>query len=194
MTLTTSLRAALFSLGFLVALPAPAALVSMGDQTLEIQEVGAGTLVSHSGESLVDFLKRVGPDFRAFTLKTGFEACSKIWQNPDSGLWAVRPTTTQAHIGCVITNWKPEGEGWVMTHDSVHSHPVRESYRVNEADAWFQGNVVPVGTRSHTDGDVFSSRDFRAGSGYLVAPDDHLLYQHGFGTASDLGALAQAGS
>lgn len=155
--------------------------------TLDVFEIPGGALTSAEGEDKITFLKRACVVLQAYTRKTGFEACSKIWTQGER--LAVRATTNRAHAGCITTNLAPAGDDWTRDADSIHSHPLRPAYRTNEADALFQGYMVPVGTRSHTDGTDFSPRDFALGRGYLVDSEGRLLYQRGRNEVEDLGPV-----
>lgn len=154
--------------------------------TFDVIEVPDGLFTSLPGEEKTSFLKRAGLVLHAYTRETGFEACSKIWTQGDR--LAIRATTNRAHVGCITTDLSP-GDGWARDADSIHSHPLRPDYRTNDADARFQGYVVPVGTRSHTDGAGFSPRDFALGRGYLVNSQGRLLYQRGQNAVDDLGPV-----
>lgn len=151
--------------------------------TFDVMEIPGGSLTSFPGEERTSFLKRAGAALHAYTRETGFEACSKIWTQGNR--LGIRATTNRAHVGCITTDLSP-GDGWTRDADSIHSHPLRPDYRTNDADARFQGYVVPVGTRSHTDGAGFSPRDFALGRGYLVNSQGRLLYQRGQNAVDDL--------
>jgi hypothetical protein len=155
--------------------------------TLEVFEIPDGVLTSALGEERIAFLKRVGAALHEYTKRTGFEACGKIWSR--GARLAVRCTSNHSHVGCVVTDLAPSGDGWTADADGIHSHPIDPYYRTNEADALFQGHVASVGTRAHTDGAGFSQRDFGLSRGYLVNSEGRLLHQQGRETVQDLGLL-----
>src|SRR5690625_4943056 len=87
------------------------------------------TMTSQPGQSKVAFLVDVAHWMRAWSDKTGFEACGEIAQNANG--WAVVVTTSRSHIGCAV-NLIPSNTP--DTGETIHSHGINERVRVSRGD------------------------------------------------------------
>jgi len=140
--------------------------------------------VSTEGETLHQFLRRVGVDMRAFSDRTGFEACAAI--GTDGARFGVVVGTSTARIGCAVYPGKVSA-GMRYVGDSIHTHGTDENVRLNKADMILAGitdarGVIRVSGQQL---DRFSDADFH-NSGYLAAPGGRLLYQSGKGTEREI--------
>lgn len=133
--------------------------------------------VSEPGESLDNFALRIGPNLRAFSDDTGFEACGIIAS--DGERFGVIVGSSQAHALCAnFTDKVPEG--MKANGQTIHSHPRGDSYKINATDRAFLGPLYRIGDRyTRSNRGVFSADDFSAGPGYLVSPSGAIYYQAG---------------
>lgn len=173
------------------------------DRQPPLNVIGLGTMQSHEGEELVDFLKRVGRVLHDFTSQTKFEACAAIGERDDHPNRYVAPIVTNgSHIACTpdpsfLTDARD-------TEQTIHSHPVgdqkgRFTYKVNKVDQQLMritsGQQRLLHQRHHLingRNDTFSPQDFAMGAGWLVA-DGNLLFQDGKDHVVLHGSIAAVG-
>lgn len=136
-------------------------------------------LRSRAGESEHAFLVRIGPQLRAFSDKTGFEACGVIGSDKN-GDFGVVLGSSGSRIGCVNDPARVL-TGMTSTGETIHSHGRQGSFNMNHADKALSGldpfdiNLIPI---HGADLFHFSPRDYAAGAGYLATPTG-LEYQDG---------------
>lgn len=137
-------------------------------------------VVSDPGESLDEFAARIGPQLRAFSDATEFEACGVI--ATDGERFGVVVGTNRAHIACVNFSSKAPN-GMTATNETIHSHGVDDRFVANRNDKMLQGQVFQgrVGIMSVNGQklDNFSGMDIQSGPGYLAAPNGVVLHQAG---------------
>jgi hypothetical protein len=134
-------------------------------------------LRSGPGESLHAFLRRIAPQLRAYSDKTGFEACGIIGTDGHGGFGVVLGSS-HSHIGCANDPAR-EIDGMTSTGETIHSHG-RQGLRIraNAADVIMMGSPIdPPRYMGGFDLMRFSDADF-AHPGYLATPSG-LLYQAG---------------
>ena len=165
-TMKTILAVAMFAL----------ASVAIGSPKVPI--IPLQTMTSHQNETKIDFLVRVAHWLRAYSDKTGFEACARIARNDNQ--YGVVITTSKSHIGCAINNTLLP-ETMTATVDTIHSHGIDKRQRITNGDKFF----LPAGYTSNRinfisgqNTEHFSPVDYRGGSGYL-AGSKGLYYQDG---------------
>lgn len=132
---------------------------------------------SNPGESKNDFLLRIGPKLRAYSDKTGFEACGVIATN-QQGQFAVVLGSSLSHIGCVNDTTRIP-HGMTSTNETIHSHG-RNGLRImaTQSDWILMGNPFnPPHYVGGFDLSHFSDQDFEH-PGYLATPTG-VLYQDG---------------
>lgn len=157
-----------------------------------------GTYTSEVGADKGAFVLKVAEALKAWTDKTGTEACGPIVRTA-SGALQVTLTTEKSQVVCLISTQAPAGV--TLTGDSIHSHPTdggRRKVRLTTRDlaalralgrSGFVSMLQNLDIRQvDAEPDTFSPDDYATGSGYLVV-GSRLLYQHGVGTAALVTAL-----
>lgn len=136
------------------------------------------TMVSQPGQDKIAFLVDVAHWLRAYSDRTGYEACARIASSNDS--YGVVITTSESHIGCAINNtYLPEG--MTATGDTIHSHGIDRRQRITNADKLFLPpgyDSVHIRAVRGQNTEHFSPSDYHGGPGYL-AGCDALYYQDG---------------
>jgi hypothetical protein len=148
---------------------------------ISVLEYPLGEMTSNPGESLPAFLARVGEQLRAFSDRTGFEACAAL--ATDGTRYGVELHSNHSHIACVI-NAQRLPAGMHATGESIHSHPQdTQTYLLSAVDAKLAGVPNPMTpTRIKPDPTAaFSKWDYANGPGYLATPTG-IIHQHGPGT------------
>ena len=133
---------------------------------------------SLSGESETAFLKRVGPEFRAYADTTGMEACAEICT--DGSTFGLVVGSNDSHIGCVISTARVL-HGMHATGVTIHTHGREHfTFQMSKIDLAMTGlsNDDQHVRLSGEDAYHFSSTDFATGPGYLATPAG-LAYQAG---------------
>lgn len=141
-----------------------------------------GTFISQPGEDMTQFLIRVSPELRAFSNKTGYEACGVVAVDASGKQFGIVLGSTMSHLGCAAYASKVPA-GMTASGKTLHDH-AGGSFRMSRADKILTGMDSvdhPVWINGE---DIyhFSSTDFQGGPGYLATPDG-LVYQDGPGTA-----------
>lgn len=138
-------------------------------------------------------INRAAQALETFTQATQLEACGDLTIGPHDVLRIVIGTI-HSHVGCV-SQTEPLAD-FTPTGMSIHSHPTRRSFIVNNADVAANsvadsviemlhvGQVASVSSKSNT----FSATDLREPMSYLVA-NGRLLYQAN-GRIHDRGEIA----
>ncbi|GAP66838.1 hypothetical protein MBSD_n2153 [Mizugakiibacter sediminis] len=140
------------------------------------------TLTSAPGEGKVAFLSRAAKTFRAFSDRTGYEACAEI--ATDGARFGLVVTTSHSHIGCAV-NRALVPSGMTATGESIHSHGINTAFHPSRVDRMFLG--IPLTARADAaivggqDPEHFSETDFAGAHGYLATPSG-LKYQDGAGS------------
>lgn len=140
------------------------------------------TLVSAPGADKIAFLIDAGKTLRAFSDKTGYEACAEIATDGDR--FGLIVTTSHSHIGCAV-NRGLVPDGMHPTGESIHSHGINTAFHPSRIDRMFLG--IPLTARADAaivggqDPNHFSATDFAGAHGYLATPTG-LKYQRGSGT------------
>lgn len=185
--------AALVGLLFSVAGSIPAFGVELDAARLPYEHIADAT--SQPGESEQAFLLRIAPQLRAFSDKTGFEACGVI-ASDGRGAFGVVLGSSLSHLACVNDHSRVPA-GMTDTGETIHSHGRQGAFNMSKADKLLRGiepgpDLVPVHGQ---DLGHFSRADYAGGAGYLATPDG-LMYQHGDGTEATVSAttVAAAGS
>lgn len=96
----------------------PAQASDFDARTVPYEHVGDFT--SHAGETLNDFLLRVGPSLRAFSDRTGFEACGVIAEGA-AGSFSIVVGSSGSHMACVNDPARVLA-GYTSTGETMHSH------------------------------------------------------------------------
>lgn len=135
---------------------------------------------SAPGETKEAFLTRIAPALRAYSDKTGFEACGAIGTD-GKGAFAVVLGSSRSHIACVSYHNRVAA-GMVSTGETIHSHGTTGSFNFNRVDKALYGDGEKVGIilmPAHSQVlDRFSPTDLAGGPGYLATPTG-LIYQAG---------------
>ncbi|EKT4083266.1 hypothetical protein [Stenotrophomonas maltophilia] len=149
-------------------------------------------IVSEPGEALSDFMQRIAPVLDRHTRESGHEVCGMVAQSADAERFGVRLGTTKGAMTCSMSRSNVP-DGMHALNVSIHSHPHTRSVLPTAADVSFyaenplsSGRMVKRGRSERVGGAYFSSGDYAAGPGYLVA-EGQLLYQEGKGTERNLG-------
>ncbi|MBV6883194.1 hypothetical protein [Xanthomonas euvesicatoria] len=149
-------------------------------------------IVSEPGEGLEAFMLRLAPVLDRHTRESGHEVCGMVAQSADSEQFGVRLGTTKGAMTCSMSRSNVPA-GMRALNVSIHSHPHNRSVLPTAADVSFyaenplsSGRMVKRGRSERVGGAYFSSGDYAAGPGYLVA-EGQLLYQEGKGTERNLG-------
>lgn len=139
-------------------------------------------------ESWDEFVSRSGRVMRDYTNKTGFEAGGWLCVHRDTGQGAMSVISNHSQIsvsagikGCPL-------QGYQLTREFMHSHPVKEHIVLTEHDLHgypmgkmarlFNGMRAGSSVRVGASGGRFSPADIQVGPGYLVH-GDNLYYQTG---------------
>lgn len=139
--------------------------------------------VSRPGESLEDFLARVGIRLREFSDATTFEACAAV--ATDGQRWGVVVGTNGGRISCAVLG-KAVPTGMRAMYATIHSHG-NGAGKLTEADLLLKGiprdakSRMRLGTVWGQSLDKFSQEDLKGPPGYLAMPDGGLLYHDGEG-------------
>ncbi len=165
------------------SIPANANNSPVGDRvdTTALPYEHIADLRSLPGETEHAFLLRVAPQLRAYSDKTGFEACGIIGADGHGGFGVVLGSS-HSHIGCANDPARVIA-GQTSTGETIHSHG-RRGLRIlaTPADVIMMGSPIdPPRYMGGFDLAHFSDADF-AHPGYLATPTG-LLYQAGQGTA-----------
>lgn len=174
---------AVFALCMTIALPAAAQMARLGNRGERVPMIELPTLSQRATEDQSAYLSRVAGWMHNYTSGTNEEVCANICKTPD-GAMSVRLLTNKSHLACGLADLCAPGS--VLTADSIHSHPLDENFRINDADRAFMRDRSPgrhIQRRSSfiSDSEKFSEFDYANGPGYLVAKG-RLLYQAGRGT------------
>lgn len=141
---------------------------------------------SETGESLDDFILRVAPKMRDYTVNEGFEACGVI-ASDNAGNFGVVIGTNLGHTVCANFSGKVPA-GMTATGQTVHSHTTMTKYRATQADLLVMGSRTKRGQVVRGDDpEIFSEEDFEA-PGYMVS-GTRLWHQAGKRTVRGVGAL-----
>lgn len=138
---------------------------------------------SKAGEGMDDFVRRMAPEFAAYTARTGFEACGDIAVNSQGndgktdGAFSLMMGTLEAHIGC--NNHVVEA-GYNDLHTTVHSHPQEKRMRLSATDMKVRGTPAGQLRVEYLDICHFSPQDYTE-RGYLITCGG-VLFQRGRGT------------
>jgi hypothetical protein len=147
-------------------------------------------LSSTPSESKNAFLLRIAPQLRAYSDRTGFEACGFI-ATDGQGRFSVVLGSSLSHIGCA-NDPQRRMSGTISTGETIHSHG-RPGLRVrlNAADVLMMGNPSnPPHYVGGSDLSHFSDADFAVPGGYLATPTG-LIHQAGAGAVETVGAYLQ---
>lgn len=166
-----------------IALPAAAQVARLGNRGERVPVVQLPTLSQRNAEAHSDFLVRVAGWMHNYTSGTNEEVCANICASPDGAL-SVRLLSNKSHLACGLMDMCAPGSS--LTADSIHSHPLDENFRINDADRAFlrdrsPGRNINRHASFTANAEEFSSFDYDNGPGYLVAKG-RLLYQSGRGT------------
>ncbi|WP_288431778.1 hypothetical protein [uncultured Stenotrophomonas sp.] len=149
-------------------------------------------IVSEPEEALETFMLRLAPVLDRHTRESGHEVCGMVAQSADAERFGVRLGTTKGAMTCSMSRSNVP-DGMHALNVSIHSHPHTRSVLPTAADVSFyaesplsSGRMVKRGRSERVGGAYFSSGDYAAGPGYLVA-EGQLLYQEGKGTERNLG-------
>jgi hypothetical protein len=175
-------------------------VLSMGVVHAETDAVGVfrvpyehiADLKSQPGESEHAFLKRIGPQLRAYADQTGYEACGVIGSD-GQGNYGVVLGSSHAHLSCINKAVRVL-PGMTSTGETIHTHGKQGGFTMSKIDkimfvldqdnltaaAGLDPNGMTQVTVHGQDRFHFSGEDF-GNPGYLATPDG-LLYQHGPGT------------
>lgn len=135
------------------------------------------TMVSKIDETKPEFLSRAAGLMEAYTLATGFEVCSNIYEgNGRIGLFI---TTNNSHIGCVTALRPPMQMN--NTGETIHTHPTSPQIRLNKNDEILSHFHHKRNALFRPNPHVFSDTDYQNGAGYLVI-HGKIKYQQGVGT------------
>lgn len=146
------------------------------------------TMASQPGQSKVAFLLDVAHWMRAYSDKTGFEACAAI--GSDGVGYGVVITTSRAHVACYVDYTALIG-GMRYTNETIHSHPHPGYYRPNRSDRYLSPHRIPRGYSIHEtfqSANHFSVNDIKNGTGYLVGTIG-LFYQYGLHTQTRIAPM-----
>ncbi|AMQ65988.1 hypothetical protein AAY80_251 [Stenotrophomonas phage vB_SmaS-DLP_6] len=154
-------------------------------QSLPVSQVS----VFHSvaGEGLTAFIKRIAPDFAAYTEKTGHEACgvvavtTKENDGTVDGAFSVAMGSIGSQVACA--NGAVE-EGYTSMGRTIHSHPQKRNIRLTALDMKARGTPAGKLRTESVNNCEFSEQDYNA-PGYLVTCGK-VLTQSGRGTAKEL--------
>lgn len=143
------------------------------------QRQALGDFTSEHGETLPDFLMRVGVELDAYTHSSGAEACGAIAEQ--AGRYSVRLYTDGVPHGCAIHPGDVM-EGYSFTGETIHSHPWQKVLTMTAAArAWSRfyrdGNEGAPTLRNDGAGG-FSKAD-RKNGGWLVASRQLLYLNNG---------------
>lgn len=151
---------------------------------------------SKPGETMDQFALRVAPFLDAYTAENEVEACGRISVKPDGIFW-VELGTIGASMVCALPVQKIQ-PGSTDTGVSIHSHPNPRKLRPTAVDVMLAraGRASPAMFKSvvkNNGRNGFSTDDFAAGPGYVVA-GGKVLFQEGPKTVREVGALENPAS
>lgn len=173
-------------LAIATSFPARAHELSVSDvNDLPVSQVA--TYHSMAGEGLSAFIKRIAPEFAAYTERTGHEACAMVAvtnQENDGtvpGAFSLNMGTVHSQIACKTPGVEA---GYTSLGRTIHSHPIKRTIRLTALDMKARG--TPAGrlraeSPNHCE---FSEQDYTA-PGYLVTCGK-VFTQSGRGTAKEL--------
>lgn len=142
---------------------------------------------SVAGEGLSAFIKRIAPDFAAYTEKTGHEACgvvavtTKENDGTVDGAFSVAMGSIGSQVACA--NGAVE-EGYTSLGRTIHSHPQKRAVRLTALDMKARGTPAGKLRTENLNNCEFSDQDYSA-PGYLVTCGK-VFTQGGRGTAKEL--------
>jgi hypothetical protein len=142
---------------------------------------------SVAGEGLSAFIKRIAPDFAAYTEKTGHEACgvvavtTKENDGTVDGAFSVAMGSIGSQVACA--NGAVE-EGYTSLGRTIHSHPQKRAVRLTALDMKARGTPAGKLRTENLNNCEFSEQDYTA-PGYLVTCGK-VFTQSGRGTAKEL--------
>lgn len=122
---------------------------------------------SEEGESKRDFILRIAPELRAWTLANKAEQCG--WIATDGKRFGVVMMTIHSQIMCLANSHPME---MTKTGELIHTHPRGGTYKLGRSDQIRMGGVTMYTILPES----FSQGDIDAGPGYLVTPTT-VLYQ-----------------
>lgn len=143
---------------------------------------------SNPDESLETFVLRVGLTMRAWSDKTGYEACGVL--ATDGSVYGIVVGTNHSRIACINTNrFMPDGMRSMRL--TFHSHGGPGKFKPNTSDMKLMGHLFAGrnGRLQTVHGqlpDVFSDADHDSGPGYLAGTNGQVWYQGGRGTQPTL--------
>ena len=153
-------------------------------------QISLGDYASQEGETLEEFMRRVGRVLHNFTRESGNEACGPIAS--DGVRYSVRLHTDGVPHGCAMRA-SDVLDGYAWTGETIHSHPWQKLLRLDShAQAWSKryGDGNHGSPTLRNDGaSGFSRADYVGGPGWLVAKGQ-LLYQAGQGKTTRHGPLS----
>lgn len=184
----------------LVMTPAVAGGQLMKNQLAHLPYEHIADVTSEPGESENAFLLRIGPQLRAYSDKTGFEACGTIGSD-GQGHYGVVLGSSHSHLSCV--NYPDRVvAGMTATGYTIHSHGKQGVFSMSRNDKLlFSVGADPTETTGLSpDGmdlvmvhgqllDRFSDSDYESGPGYLATPTG-VIFQHGAQTTTVITATA----
>jgi hypothetical protein len=145
-------------------------------------------IIQTQGQSYNDFLLGVGHELQDWAAKNQTEACGQLAQN-ETGNWSVVIVSENAHAAC----GEPQGallKGYHFVGKTIHVHPQKRFYIVNNADESMGDTGLSIGSRVQLEPEHFSKADIASGPGYLVT-NGKLYYQHGADTETEVADLGK---
>lgn len=142
---------------------------------------------SMAGEGLDTFIKRIAPEFAAYTERTGHEACAIVAvtnQENDGtipGAFSLNMGTIHSQIACKMPRVEA---GYTSLGRTIHSHPTKRTVRLTALDMKFRGTPAGKLRNETLIRCEFSEQDYSV-PGYLVACGK-VFTQSGKGTAKEL--------
>lgn len=175
------------------AVLAVAAVFPVSAHELNVSDVNdlpisqVATYHSVAGEGLSVFIKRVAPEFAAYTERTGHEACAMVAvtkkENDGTvdGAFSLVMGTIHSQIACKTPEVE---EGYTSLGRTIHSHPQARTIRLTALDMKARGTPAGKLRTESPDRCNFSEQDYSA-PGYLVTCGK-VFTQSGRGTAKEL--------
>jgi len=154
---------------FAVIWTAGAAVDSAAAEKVKWKRDFIAEYTSDHGESLPEFLKRVGIALHEFTRSTGWEGCGAIGKRGD--YYSVRLYSDHVPHGCAV--YPSElADGFEFSGETIHSHPWQQVLVMTPAArAWSEfykdGNASALTIRN--DGANGFSKLDRKNGGWLIA-------------------------
>lgn len=132
---------------------------------------------SNPEESLDSFVLRIAPELRAYSERTGFEACGAIAKTTE-GTYSIIVGTNHSHIGCAVLHDKIAPDA-IFTRQAIHSHGTDKPVRPTKADLVFFGPMLskygigpntrrPLTKIGGQGANDFSETDLKGLDGYLA--------------------------